>query len=194
MELYIRSPRNSVGQWGFVLKWQVPFATNTLKTPGYFVSGFDHRPTHPMDVYLPRSDHAEVLPYAELRNLAGRLREAQRTGHMFNAEINVQNLESYRQLAAVAQAYDPHSPETVRYYAQNIFRYLSMQHDDLQGILRKLSDSDLDSTTRDSGLAQMLFILQIPASDSASWQERRDLIQSRLDSDSSIIKNVPKPE
>ena len=192
VELFVAAPKNLLDRCSIVRQWSVPFGTNKLKSYSSFVSGLDNPHEHSISVYLPRSDHAEILPYAELCNLANRLREAQRTGHMFNPELNVQNLESYRQLAEVAQAYDPHSP--VRYYAQNIFRYLSLQHDDLESVLKKLLDPNLDSTIRDNGLAQMLFILQISTSESASWQERSDLIQKRLDSDSSIIKNVPKPE
>ena len=111
---------------------------------------------------------------------------------MFNPALNVENLESYRQLTEVAQAYDPQSP--VRLYAQDIFIILAQKHDSLESILKKLSDPKLDPTIRERGLAQMLFILQIPSSDSVSWQERRDVIQARLDSDLATIKNVPKPQ
>lgn len=194
VELFVRAPRNILDGWVFVRGWTVSFGINTLKSTSYFVSDFDNSSEHSLDIYLPRSDHAEVLPYGDLCNLAGRLREAQRTGRMFNSELNVQNLESYRQLAEVAQVYDPHSPDQVRFYAYNIFRYLSLQHDDLESVLKKLLNPNLDSTIRDNGLAQMLFILQIHSSGSASWQERSNLIQKRLDFDLATIRNVPKPK
>lgn len=191
VKLYISAPKKGRALWRIQRHWLVPFGTDTVTSYSSFLSDFDDPREHSIDVYLPRSDRAEVLPYAGLSNLAARLQEAQRTGQMFNPELNVQNLESYRQLAEVAQAYDPHSP--VRYYAQNIFSYLTREHDSLESILKKLSDPKLDSTIRDHGLAQMLSILQIPSSDSVSWQGRRDLIQARLDSDLATIKNVPKP-
>ena len=195
VKLSIFARKHGGSRWGIHRRWLVPFGTNTLASCSFFISDFDNPREGSIVVYLPRSDRAEVMPYAELSNLAARLQKAQRTGQVIYSEIypemNVQNLESYRQLAEVVQTYDPHSP--VRGCALSILSYLTRQHNSLESILKKLSDPKLDSAIRDHGLAQMVAILQIPSPDSLSWQERRDLIQARLDSDLTTIKNLPKP-
>ena len=110
---------------------------------------------------------------------------------MFNPELNIENLESYLQLSKVASVYDPRS--SVRYYAQDVLTYLAGDHHALESILPKLGDDKLDPTTRERGIGYMIAILQIPSTDPLSWQQKRDLIQERLNSDWAIIQNVSRP-
>ena len=191
VELHISSPKGGRTRWGIMRRWSVSFGADKFAFNNFFIGGFDDSRGHLVEVCLPLTNRVELLPYTALSHLASRLQEAQRTGRMFNPEMNVQNLESYRQLSEVAQAYDPHS--SVSGYAHDIFTLLAETRNALESIVKKLADERLDPAIRDRGLSQMLSTLQISTPDSLSWQEKRDLIQARLDSDAAILKSVQRP-
>lgn len=179
-------------QWILQRHWSTAFGSKAFQSYGFFLTSFDDASQLSVDVYLPWRDRPERLPYQELAGLAERLKEAQRTGRLFRPEMTVQNVESYLQLSEIARVYDPKAP--VGNYAREIFRYLELKHDSTQRVLDKLTAESAEPEVRAAGLSQLLELFRIPFVPTQSWQEKRGLMQRRLDQDRAILKSILKAE
>ncbi|MFN7139823.1 MAG: hypothetical protein ACK4UN_10830 [Limisphaerales bacterium] len=166
-------------------QWSVPFGTNRFAVNSFFMSSFDDPDARSFEVFLPSSDGASLLPYTALQDLASQLRAADQTGNMFNPELRIRNLESYIQLSDVIFIYEAQLSSGGP--APNIFIHFEHYNRLLERLLHQLSDPDLDQTIRDNGLKDMLSVLRMAAHDAKTWQEKRDLIRARLDSDRALM-------
>jgi len=186
------APPRHPQQWTIQRHWSTAFGSNDFQSHGFFLTSCDDASQLSFDVFLPWRDRPERLPYRELAGLAERLKEAQRTGRLFRPEMTVQNIESYLQISEIARVYDGKSP--VGKYAVDLFRYLELKHDSTQRVLDKLTAESVEPGVRAAGLSQLLELFRIPFVPTQSWQEKRDLMQRRLDQDLAIIKSILKAE
>ena len=66
VELYVSTRYD----WFVSRKWYTCFGSQDYRNFGSFVSDLDDRAGHSIDIYLPRNDRAELLPYRQLERLA----------------------------------------------------------------------------------------------------------------------------
>ena len=189
--------------WFVMRKWRTCFGGKEFQLFGVFVSELDDRTDHSIYVYLPRCDRAELLPYKQLKGLADQYKKFQAaTSHLdpyskqvdelcreFDPESLMQNLESYVQFPEIVRVLEDPKKSG---YPLIICQYLSQQNSELRKLLAKIVKDTVDEGLREKALSQMLSVFSISAADVVAWQEKRRLIQERLDSDSSIISKVLK--
>ncbi len=189
--------------WFVMRKWHTSFGSRGLQLYGHFVSGLDDQAGHSIFVYLPRRDRAELLPYKQLERLGDQLKkvgaamsqlnpyskEAEELWRGFRPEFLMSNLESYVQLPELARCFgDPKQTG----YPSDICDYLGLTNAELRKLLSKIGKDNVEQGLREQALSQMLSVLNISATNAATWQEKCKLIQERLNSDSAVISTVFK--